>query len=124
MTHESVARARLALTLAGLLAATIHGPATAYARPGDDSLRGPAARIRAWQVGLARPDRLQHASLSFTLAAGAGLAGGTRREAFLLTLGLGTVKELRDRRHGGFDPVDLTAGAIGAALGARAGAGR
>ena len=124
MIIRSVAHARLALTLAGLLAATLHGPSIAHAGAGDDSLRVPAARIRAWQVGLTRPDRLQHASLSFTLAAGAGLAGGTRREAFLLTLGLGTVKELRDRHHGGFDPVDLTAGAIGAALGARAGGRR
>ena len=111
-----------ALALACALAACSRVP-DARAAAGTDTLRVPPARVRAWQTGLARPDRLEHGSLSFTLAAGTGLAGGTRAGAFLLSLGLGTLKELRDRHHGGFDPVDLTADALGAALGARA-AGR
>jgi hypothetical protein len=115
--------ARIALALASLLW-TLHGAAPASAEAGVDTLRVPAARVRAWQLGLARPDRLQHASLSFTLAAGTGLAGGSRRNAFLIVAGLGALKELRDRRHGGFDPMDLTADAVGAALGARAAARR
>jgi hypothetical protein len=36
--------------------------------------------------------------------------------ASALTLGL--IKEIRDHRHGGFDPVDLVADAAGAALAA------
>jgi hypothetical protein len=118
------ARLRLALALAALLAATFHGPSLAHAGGGTDTLSIASNRIRSWQVGLARPDRLKHASLAFTIASGTGLAGGTRRQAFALSLGLGTLKELWDRRHGGFDPLDLTADAIGAALGARASAGR
>lgn len=122
MTLGSAASVRLALALAGLLATALPGPSIAHADAAADTLRVPAPRIRAWQVGLARPDRLEHASLSFTLAAGVGLAGGTRTQAFALSLGLGTLKEFWDRRHSGFDPVDLTADAIGAALGARAAA--
>jgi hypothetical protein len=123
MTLHTFATVRLALALAGVFSAALLFPFPARAQAGSDTLRVPAARIRAWQVGLARPDRLEHASLSFTLAAGAGVAGGTRTQAFALSLGLGTLKEIWDRRHTGFDPVDLAADAIGAALGARA-AGR
>ena len=82
----------------------------------------PPARVRAWQTGLLRADRLQHASLSFTLAAGAGLAGRTRTQAFGFTLALGVAKELHDGRRGRFDVVDLAADAAGAALGAFASA--
>jgi hypothetical protein len=115
---------RLTWLPASMLACALSLPAgVARAAAGPPTLRVPPARVRAWQTGLGRPDRLEHASLSFTLAAGTGLAGGTRTNAFLLSLGLGALKELRDRHHGGFDPVDLAAGALGAALGARA-AGR
>jgi hypothetical protein len=124
MRLDALVRMRLALALAALLAAMFHAPSLARADSGADTLRVSASRIRSWQVGLARPDRLQHASLSFTLAAGTGLAGGTRTQAFALSLGLGTLKELWDRRHGGFDPIDLTADAIGAALGSRAAVAR
>lgn len=123
MTSDPLTHTRLAIALAGFTCASFLAPCFARADAGADTVRVSAGRIRAWQVGLARPDRLQHASLSFTLSAGTGLAGGTRTQAFALALGLGTLKELWDRRHGGFDPVDLSADAIGAALGARA-AGR
>ena len=78
---------------------------------------GPSpGQVRAWQCGLVRPDRLEHASLAFTT----GLATGvlTREPAAAvggaLVLGLG--KELWDRRRSGFDPGDLAADAVGAVL--------
>lgn len=78
----------------------------------------PRPAVRAWQTGLLRPDRLEHTSFAFTLGLGVGLLsrqpGGAAASAF--TLGL--AKEMRDRRHGGFDPVDLVADAIGAAVAA------
>jgi hypothetical protein len=79
-----------------------------------------AAPAHEARGGLLRADRLEHASLSFTLAAGVGLTGRSRAEALALSFTLGFVKELRDRRHSRFDPVDLTADAIGATLGALA----
>jgi hypothetical protein len=84
----------------------------------------PSPTVRAWQTGLLRPDRLQHASLSFTIAAGAGLVGRPRGQAFALTLALGLLKELRDARVDRFDVVDLAADAGGAALGASVGSRR
>ncbi len=71
-------------------------------------------------TGLLRPDRLQHMSLSFTIGLGAGLATRRPAAATATALGLGLAKEIRDRRHGGFDPVDLVADAVGAALAALA----
>lgn len=101
--------------LIALLACCVH-PASARAQA------LPEAGVRAWQVGLLRPDRLQHASLSATCALALSLV--TRRPAAgaagALVLGLG--KELWDRHRSGFDPVDLTADAVGAGLGALAGA--
>ena len=82
----------------------------------------PPPRVRHWQVGLLRPDRLQHASLSMTLGLGAGLVTRSPRAAAWASLALGLAKELYDIRHTGFDPVDLSADAIGsgaAALGTR-----
>ena len=94
--------------------------------PSPDSARPASVRtsMHSWQTGLLRTDRLQHASLSFTLAAGAGLAGASRARAFALTFALGTAKEVHDGRHGRFDVVDLAADAVGAALGALASARR
>lgn len=87
-----------------------------------DSVRAfPPPRVRAWQTGLLKPDRLQHASLSFTLAAGATLAGAKPVSAFAGTLAIGLAKELWDARSTRFDAVDLAADAFGAALGASAG---
>lgn len=81
----------------------------------------PPAELRAWQVGLLRPDRLQHGSLSFTCALALTLL--TRRPAAGAagTLVLGFGKEVWDRHRTGFDAVDLTADAVGAGLGALAG---
>lgn len=96
-------------------------PSPAFA---DTLLRGLAAGDRAGVRGLLRADRLQHGSLSFTLAASAGLGGRSRAEALACTLALGLVKELHDGRHGRFDPVDLAADLVGATLGAWAAARR
>ncbi len=112
----------LALALATARPARAQAPADSSATPTAPTR--PAPRVRAWQVGLLRADRLQHASLSFTLAAGIGLAGRPRAEALGITLALGVLKELRDARSDRFDPADLAADATGAALGALAGAKR
>lgn len=78
----------------------------------------PPARVRAWQTGLLRPDRLQHGSLSLTLAFGVGLAADEPVAGFGVALGLGLAKEIRDARHARFDAIDLVADALGATLGA------
>lgn len=94
---------------------------TAPQRP-DSSARSalasfPAPRVRAWQTGLLRSDRIEHASLSFTLAATLLLATRSRVAAAAGTLALGLGKELWDARGGsGFDPVDLAADATGITL--------
>jgi hypothetical protein len=80
----------------------------------------PPPSVRAWQTGLLRPDRLEHASFAFTLGLGVGLLSRRPAGAAASALTLGLAKEVRDRRHGGFDPVDLAADAIGAAFAALA----
>lgn len=77
----------------------------------------PAPRVRAWQTGLVRPDRLEHASLSFTLTAALILATRDRTAAAAGALAFGVGKELWDRRGAsGFDPTDLAADATGVTL--------
>jgi hypothetical protein len=78
----------------------------------------PPPAVRAWQTGLARPDRLEHASFAFTFGLGTGILSQRPAGAAAGALALGLAKEIRDRRHGGFDPVDLLADATGAALAA------
>jgi hypothetical protein len=78
----------------------------------------PPTSVRAWQTGLLRPDRLEHASFAFTLGLGVGLLSRQPASAAASALALGLAKEIRDCRHGGFDPADLAAGAIGAGLSA------
>lgn len=73
--------------------------------------------VRAWQAGMLRPDRLQHASVSFTLAAAVLLATRSRTASAAGTLALGIGKELWDMRSAsGFDPVDLAADGAGITL--------
>jgi hypothetical protein len=80
---------------------------------GAEPRPAPDPRVRAWQTGLLRPDRLQHASLSWTLGLAIGIA--TRRPAAVLggVAAVGLAKEVADRKGTGFDPVDLAAGLIG-----------
>lgn len=80
----------------------------------------PPPAVRAWQTGLLRPDRLEHASLAFTLGLGVGILSRQPGAGAASALALGLAKEVRDRRHGGFDLVDLAADAIGAGLAAAA----
>ena len=86
---------------------------TAYA----SSVQFPAPRVRAWQTGLARPDRLEHAGLSFTLVAALTIATRNPAAAASTSLAFGVAKELWDTRTlGGADALDLTADACGVAL--------
>ncbi len=73
----------------------------------------PPPRVRAWQVGLLRPDRLEHAGLSFTLAAALTVAFRDRASAAGLTLALGVAKEFLDSRREGAEAMDLAADAVG-----------
>ncbi len=66
------------------------------------------------------PDRLQHASLAFSLGLAAGVATRSPGAAAGSAIALGLAKELADRRHVGFDAGDLIADALGAAAAALA----
>ena len=78
----------------------------------------PEAKVRAWQTGLLRPDRLQHASLALSIGLSIGLVTQKPEAAAGGALVLGVLKELRDMRRGHFDWVDLAADGIGAGLSA------
>ena len=80
----------------------------------------PPPEVRAWQVGLLRPDRLQHAGLSFALGAAFTLASRDRAAGASAAFALGALKEVWDARHSGADGVDLLADAVGSVLGATA----
>lgn len=100
--------ARLALLIVAL------APATARA----DSLSVlplPPPAVRAWQTGLLRADRLQHASLAWTLGLGVGLASREPVVAAAAPAALGLAKEIADTRGPGFDRLDLLADLVGAA---------
>ena len=89
------------------------------AAPGvrKDSLTAfPPPRVRAWQVGLVRSDRLEHASLSFALASAFIIVTRNRAAGAATAFAFGLGKELWDGREGRFDPVDLTADAVGVGL--------
>ena len=105
------------LTSIALLSRLALTPTIATAAPAASPPLPPPA-VRAWQTGLLRPDRLEHASFAFTLGLGVGLLSRQHASAAASALTLGLAKEIRDRRHGGFDPVDLAADAIGAGLAA------
>ena len=101
----------LALTIAFVLPALAGAPGLAVAETPPPL---PSRETRAWQTGLLRTDRLQHASLAFTLGLGVGAVTREPWAAFggVSVLALG--KEVADRHRTGFDPVDLAAGMIGA----------
>jgi hypothetical protein len=80
----------------------------------------PPADVRGWQTALFRPDRVQHASMSLTLALAAGLATRDAAIGLGVSLCLGLAKELHDIGGSGFDPLDLVADTIGAGGGAAA----
>jgi hypothetical protein len=102
---------------AGALAiALLAGARPAAAQAADPPL--PPPRVRAWQTGLLRPDRLQHASLSFTGSLALGVLTRKPGAAAAGAAVLGVAKELWDMRRSRFDPVDLAADGVGAGLGA------
>ena len=82
----------------------------------DSVTRFPPPRVRGWQVGLVRPDRMEHASLSFALASALIIATRNRAAGAATAFAFGIGKELWDRRTSEFDPVDLTADAVGVTL--------
>ena len=108
----------LLLTLASLAAPGVARAQTAAAAAPLDSLAAfPSPRMRAWQAGFVRPDRMEHFGLSFVLTSALIVATRDRRVATGATLSLLVGKELWDRKSGGaFDPVDLAAGAGGVGL--------
>jgi len=105
------------LTSIALLFGFALAPTAATAEPAPSPPQPPPS-VRAWQTGLLRPDRLEHASFALTLGLGVGVLSRQPACAATGTLTLGLAKEIRDRRHGGFDPVDLAADALGAGLAA------
>ena len=94
---------------------------TVAGAPADSAARAlPAPAVRAWQIGALGPDKLQHASLAFSIGLGTGIA--TREPAVAAggAVALALAKELADRRRGRFDRGDLLAGIAGAAVAALA----
>jgi hypothetical protein len=89
--------------------------AAANAR-GDSMVAFPSPRVRGWQVGLVRPDRMEHASLSFALTSALIIVTRNRAASAATGLAFGFGKEMWDRRTSEFDPVDLTADAVGVGL--------
>jgi hypothetical protein len=89
--------------------------ADADVSPGPPALPDPRARL--WQTGILRGDRLQHGSLSMTLALASGLVTRDAAIGLGLSLAFGLAKEIYDIRGNGFDPVDLVADALGAVVG-------
>jgi hypothetical protein len=96
-----------------MLAALLGGLA-AQVRADDPA--APPPRVRAWQTGALAPDRLEHASFSLAIGLAAGIVSARPAAALAVPLALGTAKELRDRRHTRFDPVDLAADGAGALI--------
>lgn len=104
--------------LRGVLLLVLLAPVAHASPPDSTRISLPPPEVRRWQVGVTRPDRLQHASLSAALACGAALATDEPYPAAVGTLALGVLKELSDARRDRFDWGDLAADAFGAVLGA------
>lgn len=74
----------------------------------------PPSRVRAWQVGFLRADRMQHMGLSFTLTSALIILTRDRGAAAGAAMALALGKELWDQRgSSGFDATDLAAGVTG-----------
>lgn len=69
--------------------------------------------MRAWQTGLLRADRIEHASLSWSLGLAVGLASREPAIALGGVAAAGVAKEISDRHRTGFDLTDLAADLIG-----------
>lgn len=95
-------------------------PVASSAHADSAAIRAPVGRpglpdrgARAWQLGLARPDRLHHVSLALTVGLGAGLISHRSAGAAAGSIACGVAKELYDIPRQGFDIVDLLADVIG-----------
>jgi hypothetical protein len=82
----------------------------------DTIVAFPPPRVRAWQVGLVRGDRLEHASFAFAVASSVIIVTRNRAAGATTAFAFGLGKEFWDGRTGHFDPVDLAADAVGIAL--------
>lgn len=100
-----------ALSLAGL--AVLASPAVA-------APAFPPPAVRAWQTGVLAPDRLQHASLAFSIGLGTGIVTRSPASGAGTAMALGIVKEALDARRDRWQAGDLAADAVGAALAALA----
>jgi hypothetical protein len=78
----------------------------------------PDPEVRSWQIGILRPDRLQHATLGFTAGSLLGLPSRSAEAALIGTVSISLAKELWDSRTGKFDAVDLLASTLGGAAAA------
>ena len=111
---DSVARKDTSAVAVG--AAAAHDTLRAAVARRDSVTRFPPPRVRGWQVGLVRPDRMEHASLSFALTSALIIVTRNRAASAATGLAFGVGKELWDQRTSEFDPVDLSADAVGVAL--------
>ena len=117
VASDSVATFDRSLATDSLAASVSRRDSLAASMPRRDSITTfPPPRVRAWQVGLVRGDRLEHASLSFAIAAATIIATRNRAAGAATALALGLGKEIWDGRRGHFDPVDLAADAVGVGL--------
>jgi len=110
----SVGRADTSVAVVATAAA--NDPLAATLARRDSVTTFPPARVRGWQVGLLRPDRMQHASFSFALTAALIVVTRNRAASAATAFAFGIGKELWDQRTSAFDPVDLSADAVGVAL--------
>jgi hypothetical protein len=95
---------------------SLAAPAGRASAPDSIVVSFPPPRVRAWQVGLVRGDRIEHASLSFALTSALIIVTRNRAASAATALAFGVGKELWDQRTSRFDPVDLTADAVGVGL--------
>jgi len=95
---------------------SLAAPAGRASAPDSIVVSFPPPRVRAWQVGLVRGDRMEHASLSFALTSALIIVTRNRAAGAATALAFGVGKELWDQRTSRFDPVDLTADAVGVGL--------
>ena len=108
----------VALASALLAGASVARAAAAPPPPAAAAVPFPSPEVRAWQTGLLRPDRIQHASLAMTLGLSVGVPSRSPAASFATGFMLGLAKEFWDARHDRFDVWDLVADTGGAAASA------
>ena len=111
-----------------VVVAVLSWPAASAAQTPDPAARDssatssapalPPERVRGWQTGLLRDDRLHHCTMSLTLGVAAGIATREPGVAAGATFAIGIAKEISDSRRHSFDLVDLFADGLGTALAA------